>query len=118
MHHVLRNYRDAKYDDKDYNCLHFVCDAYKDLTNQDLSIFVNDLMTSQDKRTINPAKLSSLKKLAEPVNPCLAVMHGAEPHAGIFVDGFILHLNHNGVGILPPHLAQLQFGLITYYAIT
>ncbi|WP_394260786.1 hypothetical protein [Moraxella boevrei] len=113
--YALRNYRDVKYDDEHYNCLHFACDVYKDLTNQDLSIFVDELMTGKDKRKINPQKLNQLKKLDEPDSPCLTVMHGNEPHAGVYVDNFVLHLNENGVHIMPLHLIKLQYGLVSFY---
>nr|WP_315041299.1 hypothetical protein [uncultured Moraxella sp.] len=115
--HVLRNYRDVKYDDKIYNCLHFAVDVYKDFANQDISHLLNELMTSKNHRTINPDKLKHFKKLDEPTSPCIAVMHGMIAHAGVFIDGFVLHLTESGVHIMPPHLLKLQYSVVNYYAV-
>lgn len=102
------------YDAKHYNCLHFVVDKYRELTGVDIGLFVADLA---DDRRIVPSKLKRLRRVAEPISPCVAVMRGVEPHAGIYHNGQILHLNEQGVHCQPPHIAEIQHGAIHYYVV-
>ena len=37
-------------------------------------------------------------------------MQGAEPHAGIYVDGQIVHLSEAGILSQPPHIASQRHG--------
>ena len=114
----LSKYANVKYDDKSYNCLHFAVDIYKDLTGQDMGLFVDELMTDKDHRIINPSKLKNFRQIATPCNACLAIMRGASVHAGIFYNNAIIHLTDNGVQSVPPHIAEIQHGTITYYTIS
>ena len=91
---------------------------YKDLTGKDMGLFVDELMTDKDHRTINPSKLKNFRQIATPCNACLAIMRGASVHAGIFYNNAIIHLTDNGVQSVPPHIAEIQHGTITYYTIS
>lgn len=113
----LDKYRTKRYDDKYYNCLHFAVDIYKDITDKDLDIYVNDLMTDRENRKINTAKLKNLVSLKIPTDPCLAVMHGSELHTGIYHQGLIIHLTESGVNCTPPHIAEIKQGRLTYHEI-
>lgn len=104
------------YDDKTYNCLHYAVDKYQAITGVDIGLYVAELMTGKDNRKINPAKLSQFTPLDAPASPCFAVMRGATVHAGVYHDGLIHHLTESGEQAVPPHIAQLQHGLIKYYA--
>lgn len=113
----LSKYDNKQWHDKDYNCLHFAVDIYRDITGKDMGIYVAGLLTSRDLRTINPAKLKEFEPLDEPVEPCLALMHGAELHAGIYHLAKIIHITETGVQCVPPHIAALRHGRVKYYAI-
>ena len=113
----LDKYKSVKYHDNDYNCLHFAVDFYRDLTGRDMGLYVNELMTGRDKRTINPSKLKEFKQISTPIAPCLAIMRGGEVHAGIYTDGLIIHLTNTGINAPPPHIARLRHGTITYYRV-
>lgn len=104
------------YNDKTYNCLHYAVDKYQAITGVDVGLYVSELLTGKDSRTINPAKLSHFTPLDALVSPCFAVMRGASVHAGIYHDGVILHLTETGEHATPIHIAQLQYGVIKYYA--
>lgn len=104
------------YNDKTYNCLHYSVDKYKALTGIDVGLYVSELLTDKDHRTINPAKLDNFRPLDAPISPCLAVMRGASVHAGIYHEGVIHHLTEAGEHATPAHIAQLQYGAIKYYA--
>lgn len=103
-----------RYDAKTYNCLHFVVDRYKALTGVDIGLFMDDLA---DNREIVPSKLKRLRRVDAPSSPCIAVMRGIEPHAGVYHNGQILHLNEQGVHCQPPHIAEIQHGAIHYYVV-
>lgn len=113
----LAKYQAVKYDDTHYNCLHFAVDIYRDITGKDIGLYVGELMTGKNARTINPSKLKDFIPLDTPRNPCLAVMHGQAVHAGIFYHNQIIHLTEAGIQCVPPHIAQLQHGKIRYYDI-
>ena len=114
---MISKYANVKYDDKHYNCLHFAVDIYKDLTGKDMGLFVDELMTDKNHRTINPAKLKNFTQIPTPISPCLAIMRGQTVHAGIFYNNTILHLTDCGINATPPHIAKVQHGDISYYTI-
>lgn len=111
-------YSNVKYDDKTYNCLHFAVDIYKDLTGQDMGLFVGELMTDKHHRTINPAKLKNFSQITTPCDACLVIMRGQAVHAGIYHNNTIIHLTEAGIQSTPPHIAQVQYGNISYYTIS
>lgn len=113
----LSKYHAVTYDDKRYNCLHFAVDIYKDITGNDMGLFVDELMTDKDHRTINPSKLKNFTQIPTPVSPCLAIMRGQAVHAGIFYQNTIIHLTDGGIYSTPPHIAQVQYGNVSYYTI-
>ena len=113
----LSRYVDKRYDDASYNCLHFAVDAYRDISGRDMGLYVDGLLTGKAARTVNVNKLKQFKRLAIPVDPCLAIMNGAEVHAGIYHDHKIIHFNEQGVQAQPPHIAEINHGRIKYYAI-
>lgn len=103
------------YDDKTYNCLHFACDFYKELTGNDPCLFVDGLLTDKDHRRVNSSALSAFSPTPTPKDGAWAVMHGVDVHIGIYQNGLIHHLTENGRHATPPHIAQLNHGRITYY---
>lgn len=113
----LSKYDGVIYDDANYNCLHFAVDVYRDLTGCDMGVFVGELLTGRDKRRVNPAALKNFEQLDAPIDPCLALMHGVELHAGIYHQGQIIHFNESGAQVQPPHIAELRHGRIKYYAV-
>ena len=113
----LAKYRNKRYDDDDYNCLHFAVDIYRDITGKDMGVYVGELLTGRKKRKINTNKLKEFDQLKTPCDPCLAIMHGAELHTGIYHQDKIIHLTESGAQCIPPHIAELKHGRITYYAL-
>lgn len=113
----LSKYLNKRYDDTDYNCLHFACDIYRDLTTIDMSADVRGLLTGRNHRHIDIAQLRRFTPIPNPIAPCLAIMHSDVMHAGIYYDNKIIHLTECGVQCVPPHLAEIRHGRIKYYAI-
>ena len=114
----LKKYISKRYDDETYNCLHFAVDAYRDISGRDMGLYVSELMTGRAKRRVIVSKLKEFKPIAIPIEPCLAVMHGAELHIGIYHKGKIIHFNEQGVQAQPPYIAEINHGRIKYYAIS
>lgn len=109
-------YRDVKHDDLDYNCLHFVCDVYQDLTGIDLSPDVLELRAPLMHRRVCPDKLSYFILRAAPIDSYIAVMRNPNNvHCGIFLNGHIVHLDKDGIKSQPPHIAQRQYQTVKYY---
>lgn len=113
----LSKYINKKYDDTHYNCLHFAVEIYRDLTGVDMSTQVSGLLKGKSQRHVDIKKLKQFKWLAEPTDPCLAIMHGDELHAGIYHQSKIIHITESGIQNIAPHFAEIRHGRIKYYAI-
>lgn len=113
----LKKYSDTKYDEADYNCLHFACDIYQDLTGLSLSLDVIDLCTARNLRRICPDKLRRFVLIDTPINACIAVMRSPlAVHCGIYTNGSIIHLDTDGIKSQQPHIAQRHYKSVKYYA--
>lgn len=112
----LKKYGDVKYDDLNYNCLHFAIDVYRDLTDINLSFDVIDLCTTRTQRRICPEKLRQFVLIDAPIDPCIAVMRSPMgAHCGVYTNGSIIHLDSDGIKSQPPHIAQLHHQSVKYY---
>ena len=110
-------YARKQYDDDNYDCLHFACEIYHQLTDIDISDDVFVICPNTGKRLVNPQKLREYQPLTAPKSPCFALMHrdDGRTHAGIFIDGCIVHLTKSGLQYLPPHLLTATYPKINYY---
>lgn len=109
-------YEAISYDDARYNCLHFACDVYHDMTSIDLSADVSELCTTRSQRQVCPEKLGHFILIDAPITPCLAVLRSpTNVHCGIYLDGNIVHLDDTGIKSQQPHIAQRQYQSVKYY---
>lgn len=85
---------DRVYDLKNYNCAHFVTEVWEDLTGEDISELCGSFVGNDAW-----SSLKDRKKLRKPESPCVAIMQNPSilPHAGIYVEGRILHITETGV---------------------
>ena len=112
----LSKYSDVKYDALRYNCLHFTCDVYYDITSIVLQPLVNDLCTERVQRRVYPEKLRQFVLIDVPKTPCIAVMRSpVSVHCGVYVNGAIVHLDETGIKSQPPHIAKHQYQSVKYY---
>lgn len=112
----LSKYNDVKYDDADYNCLHFACSVYRDITGIDLSADVTELCQSRSQRHVCPDKLSHFVLIDMPIEPCIAVLRSpVSVHCGVYINGAIVHLDESGIKSQPPHIAQYHYQSVKYY---
>lgn len=109
-------YADAVYDDARYNCLHFFCEVYQQLTGIDLSSDVRELCRERNLRQVCPEKLSNFSLLNTPKSPCLAVLRSpTHVHCGIYENGRVTHLERSGLVSQSPHIAEHRYKSVKYY---
>ena len=110
-------YTSKQYNDDNYDCLHFACELYQDITGINVIDDVFVTCPSTARRIVNPSKLREYQPLSAPKSPCFALMHRADgkTHAGVYIDGCIVHLTRGGLQYLPPHLLATSYPVINYY---
>lgn len=87
-------YYTKKYDGLTYNCAHFACDVWFDVTGQDVSPYLKGLDTSRPQLNTAAGLLKELKQSLTPVDPSIVIFqyHGEPPHAGVYLRGRVLHI--------------------------
>jgi hypothetical protein len=109
---------DKVYDDANYNCAHFVVDAVKLETGQDLGSVLCGVLRPSTDRQVDHAWRTIFKRAAQPVSPCLVVMQGcgaAGTHLGLYLRGGVAHLTRKGPEYVPIDVATLGFQKVRYY---
>ena len=99
---------------QNYNCGHFVFEVYLKLTGKNLQGITSSLMVKDYSRFKTEKK--KLTKIETPDKLCVAVTSrkSNELHAGVYMDGKILHLTEKGVFLDDP-AAFGKNGTLRYY---
>ena len=107
-------YLDKKYNFHNYNCSHFVAEVWKDLTGENISELCQSFV-KQDPDFCK-TKLRARKRLRQPETPsvCFMQAHNLAPHAGVYMDGKILHIGDLGV-LLDPVSDLKPYYRLSYY---
>lgn len=108
---------DRTYDRVNYNCAHFVSEAWPVVTGQGLpDAFAGFLLPPSDRTATLPQR-ASFERLSDPASPCLVLMDrpGATPHVGIWYNGKVLHLTELGVNYQPLDVANNGFSKTRFY---
>ena len=110
-------YFDLQYDESKYNCVNFVCDAYKDLFHIDIKDVFEGAFTGRGNRKLRVHSLERLRRLEGPISPSIALFQAGRknPHVGIWINGRILHMNSSGVQWCPLENMMLQFNRVRFY---
>lgn len=97
----LDKFLDRDYDLHRYNCGHFVAEVYLEKTGVDITDICNAFL-SGDLAAYKETR-SKRKRLDGPISPCVVVMQAEHltTHAGIFIDGSVMHLTQHGVRFEP-----------------
>lgn len=112
----LNQFKTKTYDSANYNCAHFLCDAWLEITNQDISFALFDLCKAREQREVKSDKLKRFKRLDKPESPCILLFSGkTETHTGIFLDNLVLHFTENGMQYVPLSIAMIGFDSVRYY---
>lgn len=106
-----------KYDRRNYNCAHFVCEVWKATTGEDLAHKLRGFLQAPEDRRAVLSDLRSFERLQAPESPCLALMQrrGSAPHVGMFLRGRVLHIHEMGVEFQPIDVASRGFEKIGFY---
>ena len=110
-------YFDKVYNSAKYNCAHFVCEVWQDLTGDDLSWALAGSPAGLDARKLHAHRLASWTLLKAPVSPCIALFQAGrkDPHVGIFLEDKILHITEDGVNWSSIENVMLCFNRVRFY---
>lgn len=88
-------YFGRRYDSTSYNCGHFVCDVWRDITGQDIRAPMGGFLAGPGKRQAIRADLKVFKRLEGPSSPSIVLFQGFRqpPHVGIYWRGRVLHIS-------------------------
>lgn len=107
----INKYLDREYDELRYNCVHFARDVWLDLTGEDIEQYVNHLLGKPALTT-----RFGFKRVRRPTGLAFVWLRGwSESHAGIFIDGKILHLSKGGALYQRIEDALIGFREARYY---
>lgn len=106
-----------KYNRETYNCAHFVCDVWENLTGEQIAHKLGPLLLPPKERYVAPELRRHFRKLERPESPCVVLMQrrGSPPHVGIFVRGRVLHIHERGVEFQPTDVASRGFERTGFY---
>lgn len=94
---------------KNYTCNEFACEAWQQITGEDLSKRVEDSFDN----------LGGFEQLSEPISPCIVYFtnnNQSPTHVGVFFEQKILHLTGRGVQYMPLEVVKLGFREVRFYA--
>lgn len=108
---------DRKYDARNYNCAHFVAEAWEHITGNAMSDRLRGFLAPMAGRSAPLNLRREFKPLAKPESPCLVWLTGRNcpPHVGMYIRGKVLHIRKSGVIFEPLHLAVLGFRRVRFY---
>jgi len=114
MKFTVDKYLDREYDFTRYNCSHFVSEVWLDLTGESIIGICQAFVDGEDGEYTR--RIRERIKLRTPESPCVAMIQSprALPHAGIYLNGKILHLTENGVQFEDVNVL-LTYCRISYY---
>lgn len=113
----LDSFFTRRYNRQTYNCAHFCCEVWEELTGQNIEHDLEGFLRPPKERRTDPALRRKFQKLTKPESPCLVLMQrrGSVPHAGVFIRGKIIHLHELGVEFLPVDVATRGFEKLGFY---
>jgi len=106
----------AKYHIENYNCAHFVCDAYELATGSSIREQMQGFLLPM--RNVPVSTKAVLKRLDSPENNCLVWMRDSHknPHVGIMLNGKVLHLTESkGVQYVKLEVVASEYKTIRFY---
>lgn len=94
---MIDQWLEKTYDWDAYNCSHFVSEVWADLTGDDISLIARGV--GQGSLSHFKKEISKRERLRQPEDPCVVLLHltNQQLHAGVYVEGKVLHLTENGV---------------------
>lgn len=102
----------------DYNCAHFLCDAWEQETGEDIRPAMGCFLAPALARTAAPSLVRALRLLPRPVGPCVVLWRrrGAAPHVGLYSRRTVVHLTESGPIRQQLAVASLGYHSTRFYA--
>jgi hypothetical protein len=114
----IDRFMDRTYDKDSYNCAHFVCEVWNDVTGEPISDLLACFLLPRQFRHVGLPLRRSFYRLGAPVPPCLALFSNRRdtPHVGIFLrGGRILELTKAGVRCLPLEIVATNYQKVEFF---
>lgn len=106
-----------EYNERTYHCGHFACDVIEHYCGQSVrDKFARLLLPLRDvKFTLDLRK--EFNVLDKPINYCAVMMHthSLHAHAGVHIDGRVLHLTRTGAKFELLHVVQYLYDKVRFY---
>lgn len=117
MTYSIDKFYDREYNEKEYNCLHFVREVWLDITGKDIGTKLATFMLPAQDRTATFESRQYFQRVDTPVEPSIVLMGRARtpPHVGIYIGGKVLHIHPRGVELQPVDVAMRGFSTVRYY---
>jgi hypothetical protein len=93
---------------KEYTCNEFACDAWKQITGENLSKRLMRFLNGE----------GGFDQLESPTSPCIVFFNNsfqASTHVGVFFEDKVLHLTGRGVQFMPLDIVKIGFKEVSYY---
>ncbi|WP_198077797.1 hypothetical protein [Acinetobacter calcoaceticus] len=93
---------------EDYTCNEFACEAWKDITGEDLTLRLNRFLNGEGE----------FKSLDEPISPCIVFFTNGQKsstHVGLFFEDKLLHLSLRGAQFIPLEVVSMHFRETRFY---
>lgn len=105
------------YDRRNYNCAHFVCEAWLFLKGDDIGNHFSDFFKPISEASAKFSKLKFFKKLKTAESPCIVLFQrkSLAPHVGIYINGKVLHIQPRGVEFQPIEVVTGLFNKVSFY---
>lgn len=102
----------------DYNCAHFVCDAWEVEAGQDIRPVLHGFLARRGERRATMQLVNAMRRIPAPVGPCVVLFRRvkATPHVGLFIRGRVLHLTDSGPIRQLVDVARIGYHSVRYYA--
>lgn len=93
---------------KNYTCNEFVCEAWQDITGENLTERLNHFLNGE----------GDFKRIDEPISPCIVFFSNgprSSTHVGLFYCDKLLHLSGRGVQFVPLEIVAMNFREVRFY---
>lgn len=106
-----------EYDIDNYNCVHFLCDAWLHVTGQDLEKRMGAFLAAVSNMKAERQTMREFKRLKQPDEPCIVFFKSRHQssHVGLFLRHKVLHLSRDGVQFQPLHVVASSFEQVRFY---
>lgn len=93
---------------KDYTCNDFLCEAWKEVTGEDLTLRLNRFLNGS----------GDFQRIDEPISPCIVFFTNgprSSTHVGLFYCDKLFHLSGRGVQYIPLEIVAMKFRETRFY---